>query len=277
MKKAIVIIFFASFFSSPSAYMAHGASVKKSKKVSAPAKKVSPIEILTGAMKINQVGDYGLVRTQCKSDRFKLLAEALSLNSSFISRPKGEFETTEHYQKSTEEMQGIFSDLGAIWVCFPVSTAGWGGAKYSADDQHFSFDIFPQTTVHTDEKELGSINGRTVGGIPFTYTRTIYWRYRMDLIARKFKGRCAEHGFSGVKFTVPAPVSIAPSLKQNGTLILEAKIVAPFIRETRENHNASLTERYEDATRTLEVPLDPIRFIVVDGSGNELWSCGAER
>lgn len=265
-------LLFAAFLVGTSAL---SAAPKKAPARKSAERKTDPIDMLISVLRINSAGDYASSKNRCTSENFKLLAQVLSLNSSGISRPKGEFETSEEYSKFQKLVRDVFYESGPIWICEPLSEAGSGGAKYSADTQRFSFDIYPHSSVHTDEKDLGEIRGRTVGGVPFTYSRALYWRYRMDLAERNYQNQCAEHRYSSIKFEVPVDLASAPKLKATGTLIIEARIIDPYIRETTDRHTASLTEQYDEATRNYEVPLEPVRYVVVDGAGREVWSCRA--
>lgn len=237
------------------------------------AKPKSSSEQIVEAYALNVLLDARMAPTFCKPVKFAYLADVMLEHGGNFTSARGEFESTADYNDRIARFSSILSGMGPVSVCIDLNSE----ARYNADAEEFSFSVFQQPLIYSNEKTLPSALGKTLSGVSFRYERSIEWNYRavFDLDRVRFQGNCATFSALMLDFKVPHPAYSAPALKADGKLIIQGELMPPFASTSQEEHDATLIERWQSLTIEAELHMVPRKLMVVDGGGEVVWECAA--
>ncbi|MGH6787066.1 MAG: energy transducer TonB [Novosphingobium sp.] len=238
----------------------------------AAAKKPTPIEVLSGQMYLNRYEPGENLADACRRSSFKNLAIALNINDAVLTAPKGEFETTADYDARASKLSGAMAELPSI-VCESLSDNPDLTFTYNADFGRFDGSFVRNHNIWREVKQLGTFRTKTRMGIPMMVKASADFEYDISLdLPSTLKG-CLVGSYTSYRFAVPVALERAPAIKAAGRIVYLGPLVAPYTASNESSESATLDNPYEVHTYTLTATLRPDRVVIIDGSGNEIWSC----
>lgn len=241
----------------------------------AVAPKLSNTEVLGRQLALNsQISGESLTAT-CRRASFKLLAVALNMNYDLLRLPKGEYETSEQYAARQSAAFDALNGQEHVF-CQPLDDNEDLAFSYNADDQSFEGSFSTNQNVWRDVKRLGSYRSRTRIGIAATVKSSLEQEYNVALdLPSGLKGclSSASSYSTNYGFRVPYALGGAPSLKANGYLAFVGALVSPFIDHEERSGSPTLDDPNDVYEASLTVHFRPSRLAIVDGAGNQVWTC----
>ena len=134
---------------------AEGATKRPGKRAATPVRKLSSTEVLANQLAFNSRLDGEPLANACRASSFKNLAIALNMNSTWLTAPKGEFETSEEYSNRLDKV-GSAVGRRQLVICEPLDDNPDIAFSYEADDERFAGSFTPSHNVWRDVKQLGT-------------------------------------------------------------------------------------------------------------------------
>jgi len=237
-----------------------------------PKPKATPTQVLAAQLQLNSLFENEAVADACKRSNFKNLAIALDMNADLLTVGKGEFESSEDYQKRAGELTAIMAGKPIV-ICEPLDDNPDISFTYDADTGEFSGGFSTDHNIWRDVKSLGSYRSKTRMGIPMTVKASVELEYDVRLsLATNIKG-CLNTTYSRATFTAPVSREIAPGIKGLGALVTIARLEFPYTSKEDREGSPSLDNPYDVYNYILRVHARPERFVLLDAGGKVAWSC----
>jgi hypothetical protein len=188
------------------------------------------------------------------------------------SRQKGEFETTEEYQKRLKDLnsENPFTS-GTYAFAIPPSSV-----SYDADSQTFNLEFKAEPASHNmtyvylplkhGAKDMGSYVAQNAFGAAFTVTRSLFFSYELWLAKGQGPTDCIK--------SVSVELAEAKALKANILALVIVRPLKPFASASKTFTHATFTDPREDTfeTNTLYATSTEVRFYDAR-DGRVLASC----
>lgn len=246
------------------------------KKKTVAAKPMSNTEFLAKASAINHFDGKIPLPYKCNGEKFSLFMDAIAANRDLLVHDKSEFETTIEFNENINKRENLMRSMGPYLACFSFSGDHPIPSEYNADTQSYKFTVYSSPRIYSRDKSLGSIAGRTVGGVAFRFDRELEWAYDIDLDLEDFAKRsgCLKGHYGSYSASVHLIPTDAVVVKYAGGIYFSINMRHPFYRVKNETHRASLTEAWESASQTTTALATINKIFVVDTSGKVFWECG---
>jgi hypothetical protein len=209
--------------------------------------------------------------TACEQSSFKSLLFGLDGVVKNWDAEKGEFETTEAFEKRIADRDETLNGSRSTLVCWPLASETTF-INYNADRQQYAVDSYRLQRVTTDDKDVGSYVSSTAMGAKVRVYHSVRLDYEVDTGS---SGYAVPEKVGCKSTTFDVPVDEAPAVRRGGFLVLLGRLTSPYYTESTSRSQPSLTDPFDTETMTMALKLRPQRLLLVGPNGKEYPCRGA--
>jgi hypothetical protein len=239
------------------------------------APRIKPIDALINGIFLNSVVDQTSLYQRCLDSNVKAMLWVLEGYKDKLSIEKSEFETDVEFLVRKDKLDNALNGNRTIIVCQSVIDNEDVSFNYKAEERHFVGSFSSNLRADLDWKKTGSYVSKTRMGISARVLSYMGIDYNIDMSSTltSVKKECADGRYGRVNFTVPIPLSDAPTVKRDGYLVILGRLQSPFFNETHDTGNPTLDDPRDVNQYVLTANFAPNEMLIVMPGDTIPWRC----